>query len=200
MSASDVIARTPLVVVIAGPNGAGKSTTAPRLLQGALAVTEFVNADTIARGLSAFRPESAALAAGRVMLARMRALARSREDFAFETTLAGRGLARWLNALRDSGYRVHIAFLSLRSPELALLRVAERARFGGHDVAEDVVRRRFGAGLRNFFALYRDVADTWQVFDNSDLTGPRLLATGGRGQAVEIHDGAAWHNLEEGHP
>jgi len=78
----------PLVVVIAGPNGAGKSTTAPRLLQGALAVTEFVNADTIARGLSAFRPESAAVAAGRVMLARMRALARSREDFAFETTLA----------------------------------------------------------------------------------------------------------------
>ena len=40
----------PHVVVLAGPNGAGKSTAAPALLRGRLGVTEFVNADTIARG------------------------------------------------------------------------------------------------------------------------------------------------------
>lgn len=130
----------------------------------------------------------------------MRALARSREDFAFETTLAGRGLARWLSALRDSGYRVHVVFLSLQSPELALLRVAERVRLGGHDVPEDVVRRRFAAGLRNFFALYRVVAGTWQMFDNSELTGPRLLAAGRSGQDPEIVDAVAWHNLVERQP
>jgi len=95
---------------------------------------------------------------------------------------------------------VHVAFLSLRSPELALVRVAERVRLGGHDVPEDVVRRRFAAGRRNFFALYRDVADTWQMFDNSDLAGPRLLAAGGSGQAPDIHDAAAWHDLAEGQP
>jgi len=83
------VTRTPIVVVLGGPNGAGKSTTAARLLRGALSVNEFVNADTIAQGLSAYRPESAAIAAGRVMLARLRYLARIREDFAFETTLAG---------------------------------------------------------------------------------------------------------------
>ena len=97
----------PLVVVIAGPNGAGKSTTAPRLLQDALAVREFVNADPIAAGLSAFRPESVALAAGRVMLARIRELARERADFAFETTLASRSFAPWLADLRDSSFDVH---------------------------------------------------------------------------------------------
>ena len=59
---------SPKVVVIAGPNGAGKSTAATRILQDALAVQEFVNADVIARGLSAFKPESVALTAGRVML------------------------------------------------------------------------------------------------------------------------------------
>ena len=56
------------VIVIAGPNGAGKSTTAPVLLKGTLGLTEFVNADVIAQGLSAFQPESAAFHAGRVML------------------------------------------------------------------------------------------------------------------------------------
>src|SRR5688500_14153061 len=97
--------RTPLVVILAGPNGAGKSTAAQHLLQGALAVSEFVNADAIAVGLSAFRPESVALAAGRIMLARLRTLAEEREDFAFETTLAGRNFAPWMQGLRQSGYR-----------------------------------------------------------------------------------------------
>jgi predicted ABC-type ATPase len=58
---------SPGVVVLGGPNGAGKSTAAPRLLRGSLKVEEFVNADTLAQGLSAFRPEDAALEAGRIM-------------------------------------------------------------------------------------------------------------------------------------
>lgn len=78
----------PSVVILAGPNGAGKSTAAPELLQGELSVREFVNADVIARGLSAFDPDGAAIAAGRVMLARLDELAHQRESFAFETTLA----------------------------------------------------------------------------------------------------------------
>ena len=80
----------PSVVVLAGPNGAGKSTAAPRILRGSLSVSEFVNADTIAQGLSAFAPESAALTAGRIMLSRLHELAAEREDFAFETTMASR--------------------------------------------------------------------------------------------------------------
>ena len=141
----------PLVVVIGGPNGAGKSTTAPELLRAALHVQEFVNADSIALGLSGLRPETAAFAAGRVMLSRLKYLARQRADFAFETTLASRSFAPWLDTLRASGYRAHLVFLSLPSVELALLRVAERVRLGGHDVPPEVVRRRFQAGIRNFF-------------------------------------------------
>ena len=135
------------------------------------------------------------MAAGRVMLARIRSLANAREDFAFETTLAGRNFARWLVAKRASGYRAHLAFLSLPSPELALARVAERVRHGGHDVPEEVVRRRFAAGLRNFFGLYQELVDTWQMFDNSGAGGPRLLATGRAGQPAEVVDADAWENL-----
>ncbi|MCC7131368.1 MAG: AAA family ATPase [Gemmatimonadales bacterium] len=187
----------PLVVVVAGPNGAGKSTTAPSLLQDALAVSEFVNADAIAAGLSAFRPESMAVAAGRLMLGRIRALAMARVDFAFETTLASKTFAPRLKRLRESSYRFHLAFLSLPSPDLAVARVAERVRLGGHDVPEAVIRRRFVSGLRNLFGLYLDLADTWQVFDNSTLAAPRLIAARMPGEETRLIDADAWRNLLE---
>lgn len=187
----------PLVVVIAGPNGAGKSTTAPALLGDALQVQEFVNADAIALGLSGLRPESVALAAGRVMLARLKQLARQRADFAFETTLASRTFAPWLDELRGSGYRAHLAFLALPSVELALGRVAERVRLGGHNVSEDVIRRRFAAGLRNFFSLYRQRVDSWQLFDNSGLGPPALIASCSAGETMSLKNLGAWENLLE---
>lgn len=187
--------RAPLVVVIAGPNGAGKSTMAPRLLQEALTVREFVNVDPIATGLSAFRPQSMAMAAGRVMLGRLKTLAAAREDFAFETTLASRSFVPWLGRLRASGYRMHLAFLSLPDADLAVARVAERVRQGGHDVSEGVIRRRFNAGLRNFFALYQGLADTWQMLDNSAASGPRLIASGRASRSIEVLDATAWANL-----
>lgn len=183
------------MVVLAGPNGGGKSTSAARLLRGALAVDEFVNADTIAQGLSAYRPEAAAIAAGRIMLDRLRFLGRERRNFAFETTLAGRGHARWLRELRSSGYRAHLVFLSLPNPDLAIARVAERVRRGGHSVPLEVVHRRFTAGLRNLFQLYHDVVDSWQVYDNADLEGPRLISAGTRGTPPDIMDVAAWKRL-----
>lgn len=132
----------PLMVLIAGPNGAGKSTAAPSLLRDELAVEEFVNADTIASGLSAFRPESVALTAGRLMLERIRQLAAGRASFAFETTLASRSFAPWIVEVRRLGYHVHLMFLVLESANLAASRVAERVRMGGHAVPEPTIRRR----------------------------------------------------------
>ena len=74
----------PHLILIAGPNGAGKSTSAPGILRGALAVSQFVNADTIALGLSGFAPENAAMQAGRVMLSRLHQLAEEGDDFALK--------------------------------------------------------------------------------------------------------------------
>jgi len=129
------------------------------------------------------------------MLARLRALAQARADFAFETTLASRSFARWLVKLASAGYRVHLTFLSLPDADLAVARVAERVLQGGHSVPEPVVRRRFAAGLRNFFRVYRNIVDTWQVFDNAVETGPRLIATGRRAQEDTVVDLSAWTNL-----
>ena len=137
----------PNIVILAGPNGAGKSTAAPTLLHGTLGVTEFVDADIIARGLSAFNVESVAMAAGRVMLARLRELARQRVTFAFETTLASRSFAPWLADLKDAGYAVDLMFLWLPSADFAIQRVADRVRRGGHTVAPETIRRKYRSGL-----------------------------------------------------
>jgi predicted ABC-type ATPase len=176
----------PSVVILAGPNGAGKSTAAPALLQGVLAVNEFVNADVIARGLSAFDPDAVAVAAGRVMLARMRELAAHRNSFAFETTLASRTLAPWLRELRVSGYEIHLVFLWLSSADLAIARVADRVRNGGHNIPDDVVRRRYAAGIHNLFVLYQPVTTSWVVY-NSSGPQPVLVAEGLESQPERVY-------------
>ena len=186
-----------MVVVLAGPNGAGKSTTAPALLQGTLGVTEFVNADAIAGGLSAFNAEGAAIAAGRVMLTRLKTLARLRTSFAFETTLASRSFAPWLSELTGTGYAVHLVFLWLSSPELALQRVSERVALGGHDVPPVTVRRRHRAGLRNFFAIYRPLALTWRFYDASG-SKPRLVAHQMALAPIQIYDSQSWDFVSHG--
>lgn len=184
------------VVIVAGPNGAGKSTSAPSLLRDALDVEEFVNADAVAAGLSAFRPESVAIAAGRIMVRRMRQLAAARANFAFETTLASRSFVPWIVGLKRNGYHAHLLFLRLESADLAVSRVVERVRLGGHDVPENVIRRRYEKGLRNFFGLYMPLADTWQLFDNSGAAGPYLLAAG-EGATVRFTGNATeWAKLK----
>lgn len=168
------------LVIIAGPNGAGQSTLAPLLLRDWLGLMEFVNADTIASGLSAFHPESAAIEAGRIMLRRLHELAAKGESFAFETTLTTRSYARWLSQLSGGGYRVSLMFIWLDSAELAIERVRARVVSGGHDIPEETVRQRYRKGICNFFALYRQLAESWGVYDNSAPGSPVMLAQGER--------------------
>jgi predicted ABC-type ATPase len=191
---------SPQVVVLAGPNEAGKSTSAKRLLLGAPQVKEFVNADVIAQGLSAFSQERVAFAAGRIMLERLRELANAKVSFAFETTLATRRYAKWLTDLRAGGYRVRIVFLWLPSPDLAIARVADRVRAGGHDVPEEVIRSRYAAGLKNLFELYLPLADTWWVIEKPARHFKRLIASGVREQPAKVRDPLTWdliqHNMK----
>jgi predicted ABC-type ATPase len=188
----------PDLVALAGPNGAGKSTVGPALLRDSLGIATFVNADVIAQGLSGLEPEGAAFEAGRIMLERIDELARRRVSFAFETTLAGRAYARRIAALVEQGYRFHIVYLWLDSPQLAVARVQDRVRAGGHAVPETVVRRRYRAGLRNFFELYRPLATSWQMHDNSTggQVGPRLIARGRYSSVETVLERQTWAAIE----
>jgi predicted ABC-type ATPase len=175
------MARAPLVVVLGGPNGAGKTTAAADLLRGALGLS--------ARGRRCRRwPGDAGSSS--------RAGATPRE-LRFETTLAGRGHARWLQQVRATGYRAHLVFLSLPAADLAVARVVDRVRRGGHHVPEEVVRRRFHAGIRNLFEYYLPAVDRAQVYDNSGDAGARLIASWTIGEKPEVIDTVAWDRLEE---
>jgi len=143
-------ASQPQVAVLGGINGAGMSTASQRILRDALRIPLFTNADTIARGLNSFNSESEAEKAGRVMLEHIRELAALRRSFAFETTLAARTYARWLAELRTEGYAVHLFYFWLRNPAMAITRVADRVRAGGHHVPDDTIRRGTRGALGTF--------------------------------------------------
>lgn len=157
----------PKIIVIAGPNGAGKTTFARAFLPQEAHCLRFINADLIAAGLSPFAPERMAIKAGRLMLGEIESAVEERLSFAFETTLSGLNYARHIPVWRELGYHVSLYFLALPSPESAIARVAERVRQGGHDIPENIIRRRFAAGLRNFQDHYRPLVDTWALYDNS---------------------------------
>ncbi len=169
----------PKIVIIAGPNGAGKTTFARAFLPQEARCPRFINADLIAAGLSPFAPATAAVRAGRLMLQEIAACVTRGDNFAFETTLAGRAYLRHIEQWRHRGYHVSLYFLSLPTVEMATARVAERVRQGGHDIPATVIRRRFATGRRNFDAHYRAAVDVWAVYDNAG-DRPVLIAWGER--------------------
>ena len=185
----------PQVIIIAGPNGAGKTTLAPFLLRDRFRTSAFVNADAIASGLSAFEPENVAIEAGRIMLRRLHELSEQSQSFAFETTLAARSYAPWIKRLRSSGYEMHLLFVSLRSAELAIERVAERVRRGGHMIPPPEIRRRYQRGLQNLFELYIPIADTWAIYDNSESGVASMIAMGEKNGLPNIARPDQWESL-----
>lgn len=185
----------PDLYIIGGPNGAGKTTTALRIFP-RLGVTAFINADIIAHGLSPLNVESAAREAGRIMLAEMeRHLARG-DDFALETTLASRTLTPFAARCKDAGYRFILIYVWLQNADLAVERVARRVIAGGHDIPEEVIRRRYERGRANFFGLYKDLADEWSIEDNSGVESV-TVARRNDGE-LEILQPEIWRIISEG--
>src|SRR5262245_10941772 len=130
------------------------------------------------------------------MLSRMKELASVRKSFAFETTLASRSFVPWLKELIADGYEFRLVFLWLPSADAAVARVAERVKAGGHEVPDEIIRRRYQAGLRNFFDFYQPLASEWQMIDNSNRRS-RIIATGRRTFADVILNQKLWTRVKE---
>ena len=185
----------PNLFVLAGPNGAGKTTIHGKLLSGNRRVEEYVNADDIAAALDAGPSSSRDFRAGRLMLGRLTSLVADQADLAFETTLASRSLLRRITSMREARYLFHLIYLWLPSAEMAVQRVAARVRDGGHSIPDDIVRRRFGRSLSNFFNVYRPIADSWLMLDNSTVPEPRPIAWRNVGGPVHWDSKGPWEEL-----
>jgi predicted ABC-type ATPase len=154
--------------IIAGCNGAGKTTASYTILPEMLNCKEFVNADSIAAGLSPFKPESVAFEAGRIMLQRIHQLINEKTDFGFETTLAAKSYISLINSAREAGYEITLLYFWLSSPEFAMSRVADRVKNGGHNISTDIIERRYYRGISNLLKLYIPVCDNWIIINNTD--------------------------------
>jgi predicted ABC-type ATPase len=185
----------PTIYVIAGPNGAGKTTFSREFLPNFARCDEFLNADLIAAGLSPFAPHTQDLRAAELMLLRMDELVDQRETFGFETTLAGRSYVSRLMNAKAKGYRIATFFLWLPNATMAISRVAQRTKAGGHFVPDETVRLRHEKGLNNFRDLYRSLSDTWQFFDASRL--PQTLIATGSTTGVNVIDTSRFIDVEQ---
>jgi predicted ABC-type ATPase len=181
--------------IIAGPHGAGKTTFATEFLPLYANCRNFINPDLLARAYSSFDPDAGMLRAGRTVLERIAEFTQARKDFAFETTLSGRSFVPLLQRVNKAGFRLHMFYLWIPSPELALLRIRYRVESGGHNVPEPDVRRRFTRTLGNLFRLYRSLLDTLHFFDNSSDT-PRLIFNDEAGK-TKVNDTALYKQLRE---
>ena len=181
--------------IISGCNGAGKTTASYAMFPEILDCKEFINADEIAKGLSPFQPETVSIEAGRLMLIRMNEMLTLQEDFAIETTLATKSYANFIRRAQEVGYFVTLIYFWLDSPELAVRRVEQRVRFGGHNVPEDVVIRRYYAGMKNLFSRFIPISDYWILIDNS-IDPFRMIAEGERTQVTEIQDEELFYYLK----
>ncbi|MBI9067930.1 MAG: zeta toxin family protein [Salinivirgaceae bacterium] len=179
--------------IISGSNGAGKTTASYTILPEMLECNEFVNADEIAKGLSPFRPEKAAIQAGRLMLNRINQLIETGQDFAFETTLATKSYKNFVVKAKENGFKVTLLFFWLRSAELAVKRVETRVKEGGHNIPEETIRRRYENGLINFFNIFKPIVDEWMFIDNSGE--PYEILAEGNSISSDIQNEDTWTSL-----
>jgi predicted ABC-type ATPase len=178
----------PTLTIIAGPNGSGKSTLTETL--------DFedwkylLDPDAIARRLNPADPSSMGIAAGREVLQRIREYTKEEFSFAVETTLASRKTLDWMRDAKLHGFTVKLIYICLDSPENNIARVLGRTLRGGHDVADQDVRRRYSRSLVNLPEAI-GIADQTIIYDNSE---------GKRRKMLELQDGSViWSALEQPH-
>ena len=177
---------TPVCWIIAGPNGAGKTTFALEYLPRVAGCSHFINADLIAAGLAPLAPEREWLAASRIFLRELEGRVAARENFAFETTLAGRTYLPLVERLRRDGWRVELIYLALPSVEMSILRVAERVAHGGHAIPVADIERRFPRSLRHLLNDFSHRVDRCTCFMN-DGENPVLVFEQNGNARVVVH-------------
>ena len=153
-----------ILYIIAGANGSGKSTLASELLPSEN--LEFLNADDVAKEICPDNIESVKIKAGKIVLERLETLLCSGKSFAIETTLSGKNHIKTIQKAKASNYQVVIIYSYLDNPLLCENRIKIRVLNGGHNIPKEDITRRFYRSKENFWNIYKDLADEWNLFYN----------------------------------
>jgi len=180
-------AMPPTLHLFAGCNGAGKTTFARAYLRQLVPIPRFLNADEIARGLSPLEPQKLAVKAGRLLLREIEICVESGVSFGLESTLSGTTHAKLLQRAKSHGYKIELHYLWIPSPALAIRRIRQRVKMGGHSITAVDVKRRFSRSLINLIRIYAPLADTWQVWDNRRRP-PSLILSSESGTLGELEE------------
>jgi predicted ABC-type ATPase len=179
-----MLVRNPTCTIIAGPNGAGKTTFALAWVR-EIGGRNFVNADLIASGLSPLAPEQERIAASRIFLTEIRRYIRKREDFCFETTLAGKTYLSLIHQMLTGGWQVELYYLWLPNVNMSIQRVAERVKHGGHNIPLEDMVRRYPRSLINLLDHYAPLCSSTTCMDNSGREAPVIFVEDATGRLVE---------------
>lgn len=187
--------KQPQCYIVAGPNGAGKTTFALKYLPLIAFCHDFINADEIARGLSPLDFGAGLLQASKIFLNTLEKKISQRKDFAFETTLSGRGYLPKIMKWRKSGWRVVLFYLYIPNAEFSALRVQQRVIQGGHDIPSEDIIRRYPRSIQNLFE-YAEICDHTFCLDNTQnqivpIFEKRI------DQPIEIQDAELFSTLQE---
>ncbi|GIP49012.1 MULTISPECIES: zeta toxin family protein [Paenibacillus] len=153
----------PVMTIFAGTNGAGKSTISLQMRE---LIGEVVDPDQIAMRLNPEDPRSADLSAGKEAIKRIRSLISTNHHFAVETTLSGTFFLRHMQLAKEKGYQIIMYYIGLQDVQMHIDRVASRVEQGGHWIAEEDIRWRYGQSLQNLKPAV-SIADQLIIIDNT---------------------------------
>ncbi len=176
-----MINKKPTISIIAGPNGSGKSTVAEILLQQGK-IENFINADILAKGLNSLNPDRVSVEAGRLMLNVINECLDNKDSFSFETTLSGLLWKKFILNAKNLGYDVNIYFVIVDTKEMAINRVKERVRKGGHSIPDETIIRRYSRSINMFKNVYSKISDRWWIFDNTKILS-KVIASKNNGDS-----------------
>ena len=153
-----------MYTIVGGVNGVGKSSFTGVLKEQTTDLGVIIDVDKITAELG-----GNIFAGGKAALKKIRECIDKNISFTQETTLSGYKTEATAKEVKELGYHVRMFYVGLDTVDESLQRIENRVKRGGHNIPQDVIRRRYVAGLKNLFERFADEVDLWMILPQTCL-------------------------------